>query len=44
MSATRFIVCGNAAQEREAIGADRGIVGHHHHVVEEPVDRGLGRR
>ena len=29
------------AQQRESVGADRAVVGHHQHVVEEAVDGGL---
>ena len=33
---------GHAAQKRQPVGADRRVVGHHHHVVEVAVDGGLG--
>ena len=44
MSATRFIVAATPIQQREPIGADRRVVGHHHDVVEEAVDDRLGGR
>ena len=39
MSATRFISASSCAQQREPVVAQHRLVGHHHHLVEEGIDR-----